>query len=97
MYKKVNLLITILISTIVSFIGFYICGYLFNNQILFSNNFSLLTFNYFTVAKTMIFSLAFLDPLGYVIGMYLIPKYYQQTKSVQDTIILYVIGKEKKK
>ena len=89
------LIITILIRTLVSFIGFYICGYLFNNQILFSNNFSLLTFNYFTVAKTMIFSLAFLDPLGYVIGMYLIPKYYQQTKSVKDTIILYVIGKEK--
>lgn len=95
MYKKVNLIITILISTLVSFIDFYICGYLFNNQILFSNNFTLLTFNYFTIAKTMIFSLAFLDPLGYVIGMYLIPKYYQQTKSVKDTIILYVIGKEK--
>ena len=94
MNNKPHLLFITTISISISIFLFYICGFLYDNQIVFSNQF-VLTFHYFDIVQKLILSIAILDPVLYCIFIYILPKHYQETHSVKETIIYAIIGKEK--
>lgn len=86
-YEKEAIIATITtISTALCIVMFFVCSYLFDHQILFTNQCKP-TFNYFDDIEKRIILLALLDPIIYAIFVYLLPEYSKKAHNKINTTL----------
>ena len=86
MKKKLSYATITTISTALCIVMFFVCSYLFDHQILFTNQCKP-TFNYFDDIEKRIILLALLDPIIYAILVYLLPEYSKKAHNKINTTL----------
>lgn len=88
--KKLSYATITTISTSLCIVMFFVCSYLFDHQILFTNQCKP-TFNYFDDIEKLIILLALLDPIIYAIFVYLLPEYSKKAHDKTNTTLKRIL------
>lgn len=90
MKKKLSFATITTISTALCIVMFFVCSYLFDHQILFTNQCKS-TCNYFDNIEQLIILLALLDPIIYAIFVYLLPEHSKKVHNKTNTTLKRIL------
>ncbi len=90
MKKKLSFATITTISTALCIVMFFFCSYLFDHQILFTNQCKP-TCNYFDNIEQLIILLALLDPIIYAIFVYLLPEHSKKVHNKTNTTLKRIL------
>ena len=90
MKKKLSFATITTISTALCIVMFFVCSYLFDHQILFTNQCKP-TCNYFDNIEQLIILLALIDPIIYAIFVYLLPEHSKKVHNKTNTTLKRIL------